>query len=273
MTSPTVSERRAVVVPAPAPSLAAVRVQGVSVRYRVPRQPVSGLKEFAIRWAHGGLVQLDFWALRDVNLEIGRGEILGVVGRNGAGKTTLLRVLARVLHPTAGRVRVFGRVAPLLELGGGFHAELTGRENVYLYASLLGLGRREVRQRFQSMVEFAGLGEFIDAPLRTYSTGMVARLGFAVAASRPVEVMLVDEALTVGDERFQQKCLARMDEYRRLGCTIVFVTHALGTARQVCDRAAWLEAGRVCQVGPAAAVIDAYAAWQPAGDGLVAGGA
>ena len=273
MISPTVSESQAVVELAPNPSLPAVRVEGVSVRYRVPREPVSGLKEFAIRWAHGRLVHMDFWALRDVNLGIARGEIFGVVGRNGAGKTTLLRVLARVLHPKEGRVWVYGRVAPLLELGGGFHAELTGRENVYLYASLLGLSRREVQQRFSSMVEFAELGEFIDAPVRTYSTGMVARLGFAVAASRPVEVMLVDEALTVGDERFQQKCLARMDEYRRLGCTIVFVTHALGIARQVCDRAAWLEEGRVRQVGPAAAVIDAYAAWQPAGSGPVARGA
>ncbi|MEW6567721.1 MAG: ABC transporter ATP-binding protein [Chloroflexota bacterium] len=173
------------------------------MRYRVPREPMSGLKEFAIRWAHGRLANRDFWALRGVSLEIGRGEIFGIVGRNGAGKTTLLRVLARVLHPTSGRVQVFGRVAPLLELGGGFHAELTGRENVYLYASLLGLERRETQRRFASMVEFAELGDFIVSPLRTYSTGMVARLGFAVATSRPSEVMLVDEALTVGDERFQ----------------------------------------------------------------------
>ncbi|HET7011759.1 MAG TPA: ABC transporter ATP-binding protein [Anaerolineales bacterium] len=246
-----------------AAALPAARLERVCVRYRVPREPVSGLKEFAVRWAHRRLAHVDFWALRDVDLEIGRGEIFGVVGRNGAGKTTLLRVLARVLHPTSGRVQVFGRAAPLLELGGGFHPELTGRENVYLYASLLGLERRDTQRRFSSMVEFAELADFIDSPLRIYSTGMIARLGFAVATSRPSEVLLIDEALTVGDERFQHKCLARMDEYRRLGCTIVFVTHALSTARQICDRAAWLEAGTVRRVGPATEVIDAYARWQP----------
>ena len=259
MSTPTASEPTVALELASASRLLAVRVEGVCVRYRVPREQVSGLKEFAIRWAQGRLDHMDFWALRDVNLEISRGEIFGVVGRNGAGKTTLLRVLARVLDPTAGRVRVYGRVAPLLELGGGFHAELTGRENVHLYASLLGFSRRERQERFQSIVEFAELGEFMDAPLRTFSTGMVARLGFAVAASGPAEVMLVDEALSVGDERFQEKCLARMDEYRRRGSTIVFVTHALGTAKEICDRAAWLEDGRVRRVGPAAEVIDTYA--------------
>ncbi len=236
----------------------AVWLQGVSVRYRVPREGVSGFKEFAIRWLQGRLAFSDFWALRDVSLGVRPGEIFGVVGRNGAGKSTLLKTAARVLHPTRGRVVVRGRVAPLLDLGMGFHSELTGRENVYLYGTLLGSSRREIEARFAEIVDFAELHDFIDAPLRMYSTGMVARLGFAVASCRPADVLLVDEALAVGDARFQEKCLERMAEYRRRGATTLLVSHALATVGRVCDRAAWLAQGQVRAIGPAAEVVERY---------------
>ncbi|MBM3121854.1 MAG: ABC transporter ATP-binding protein [Chloroflexi bacterium] len=237
---------------------AAIELTGVSVRYRLPRERVASLKEFAIRWAQGRVEYVDLWALTGVSLEVPPGEILGVIGRNGAGKSTLLKTIARVLHPTAGRVIVRGRVAALLDLGAGFHAELTGRENVYLYGTLLGHTRAEVDAVFDDVVGFAELEAFIDAPLRTYSTGMIARLGFAVATCRFAEVLLVDEVLAVGDASFQEKCLKRMDDYRRRGAAMVFVSHSADTVRQVCHRAAWLDLGHLAALGPANEVLGAY---------------
>jgi ABC-type polysaccharide/polyol phosphate transport system ATPase subunit len=236
----------------------AIEVRGVSVCYRLPRERVASLKEFAIRWAQGRVEYVNLWALKDASLEVRPGEILGVVGRNGAGKSTLLKTIARVLHPTSGRVIVRGRVAALLDLAAGFHAELTGRENVYLYGTLLGHTRAEIEAVFDDVVDFAEIGGFIDAPLRTYSTGMVARLGFAVATCRFAEVLLVDEVLAVGDARFQEKCLLRMDDYRRQGAAMVFVSHSADTVRQVCHRATWLEQGKLVMAGPAAEVLGAY---------------
>jgi ABC-type polysaccharide/polyol phosphate transport system ATPase subunit len=221
---------------------------------------VASLKEFAIRWIQRRIEYADLWALRDVDLTIGRGEIFGVVGPNGAGKSTLLKAVAGVLHPTEGRVIVRGRVAPLLELGAGFHPELTGRENVYLYGTLLGNHRRELAARFNSIVDFAELDGFIDAPLRTYSTGMTVRLGFAVATSRFADVLLVDEVLAVGDAHFQAKCLARMQAFREQGATILFVSHDLGTIAALCERALWISGGKAAACGPAADVVNAYTA-------------
>jgi ABC-type polysaccharide/polyol phosphate transport system ATPase subunit len=237
-----------------------VRVEAVSVRYRVPRERFTTFKEFAIRMAQRRVVYVDFWALRGVDLRLRTGEIFGVVGPNGAGKTTLLKTIAGVLHPARGRIWVRGRVAPILELGAGFHAELTGRENVYLYGTLLGSTRRQLDEQFTGIVDFAELGEFIDAPLRTYSAGMTARLAFAVATHRPAEVLLVDEVLAVGDVRFQEKCLGRMDSFRAQGATIVLVSHDPGLARRMCDRAVWLEAGQVAAEGPPGEVLDRYLA-------------
>jgi ABC-2 type transport system ATP-binding protein len=239
---------------------AAIRLTSVSVRYRVPRERVASLKEFAIRWIQRRMQYVDFWALEEVDLAVERGEIFGVVGPNGAGKSTLLKTVAGVLYPTAGRVVVRGRVAPLLELGAGFHPELTGRENVYLYGTLLGSTRHELDELFDSIVDFAELRGFIDAPLRTYSTGMTARLGFAVATSRLAEVLLVDEVLAVGDTRFQEKCRARMESFRRLGATILFVSHDLATIAALCERAVWLSGGRVQAAGDARDVVGRYAA-------------
>jgi ABC-2 type transport system ATP-binding protein/lipopolysaccharide transport system ATP-binding protein len=236
----------------------AIRLTDVSVCYRLPRERVSGIKEFAIRWAQGRIEYVDLWALSGVSLEVRPGEILGIVGRNGAGKSTLLKTVARVLHPTSGRVVVCGRVAALLDLAAGFHAELTGRENVYLYGTLLGHTRAEVDAVFDEVIAFAEMQEFIDVPLRSYSTGMVARLGFAVATCRFAEVLLVDEVLAVGDARFQEKCLARMDAYRAQGAAMAFVSHSADTVRRVCHRAAWLDRGRLASVGPVDQVLDAY---------------
>jgi ABC-2 type transport system ATP-binding protein len=239
---------------------ATIRLVSVSVRYRVPRERMASLKEFAIRWIQRRVEYVDFWALEEIDLAVERGEIFGVIGPNGAGKSTLLKTVAGVLHPTAGRVVVRGRVAPLLELGAGFHPELTGRENVYLYGTLLGSTRRELDGLFESIVDFAEIRDFIDAPLRTYSSGMTARLGFAVATSRFAEVLLVDEVLAVGDTRFQEKCRARMDSFRRLGATILFVSHDLPVIAAMCKRAVWLSGGRIQATGDARQVVGRYAA-------------
>jgi ABC-type polysaccharide/polyol phosphate transport system ATPase subunit len=221
---------------------------------------VASVKEFAIRWLQGRIEYQDLWGLRDVSLAVAPGEIVGVVGRNGAGKTTLLKAVAHVLHPTEGRVVVRGRTAALLDLSAGFHPELTGRENTYLFGTLLGFTHRQMEAVFDEIVDFAELQGFIDTPIRAYSSGMVTRLGFAVATCRFAEVLLVDEVLAVGDARFQDKCLERMREYRRQGATTLLVSHSTGTIRSVCDRAVWLENGRVRQIGPAEVVSAAYSA-------------
>lgn len=238
----------------------AIEVENLSVRYRVPRERVSSFKEFAIRWLQRRLVYEEFWGLRGVTLTGAKGEILGVVGRNGAGKSTLLKVLARVLHPTEGGVVVRGQVAPLLELGAGFHAELTGRENVFLYGALLGYDRRGIEDRFEAIVDFAELWDFIDAPLRVYSGGMVSRLGFAVATVDYADVFLIDEVLAVGDAEFQEKCLARLLVYQAQGATALFVSHDPGAVKRVCDRAVWIDQGRVEVHGPTSDVLEAYQA-------------
>lgn len=238
--------------------LPAIQAENLSIRYRLPKERVSSIKEFAIRWAQQRLVYEDFLALHEVDLEIYPGELFGVIGRNGAGKSTLLKVVAGLLHPAQGKVVVRGNVSPLLELGAGFHPELTGRENVYLYATLLGMRRDEIDARFDDIVDFAELWDFIDAPLRTYSTGMSARLGFAVATSRQAEVLLVDEVLSVGDVQFQAKCVQRMQIFRDQGATILFVTHDLDAVREQCDRAAWLEDGQLAACGAVNQIVDAY---------------
>ena len=235
-----------------------IRLEEVSVQYRVPRERISSFKEYAIRLLQGRVTHDQFSALRGVTLEIERGEIFGRSGANGAGKSTLLKVVSRVIKPSGGRVWVRGRVAPLLELGAGFHPELTGRENVFLNGTLLGYSRAEMAERFNDIVDFAELWDFIDAPLRTYSSGMVVRLGFAVATAAQPDILIVDEVLSVGDEDFQKKCALRMDHFRRSGVTILLVTHSTVLARSMCHRAAWLHGGQVRAYGPADEVIRQY---------------
>ncbi len=235
-----------------------VQVESASLRYLMPQERFSGMKEFAIRWLQRRVQYIDLWALRDVDIAVERSEILGIIGRNGAGKSTLLKLVAGVLQPTEGRVRVSGTIAPLLGLGAGFHPELTGRENVYLYGALLGYNRREMDDYFESIVEFAELSEFIDSPLRTYSSGMSLRLGFAVATCRYADVLLVDEVLAVGDVQFQAKCMRRMNSFRDDGASILFVSHDLGSMENICDRVIWLDEGRVVEDGSVNEVTSSY---------------
>ena len=200
----------------------------------------------------------EFWALRDVSFEVMPGERVAVVGPNGAGKTTLLKVLSRVTPPTSGRMRVRGRLASLIEVGAGFHPELTGRENIFLNGAILGMARKEIKAQFDAIVDFAGVDEFIDMPVKRYSSGMYVRLGFAVAAHLLTEVLLVDEVLAVGDAAFQKRCLGKMDEAARSGRTVLFVSHNMVAVTALCQRAVLLRHGQVAKIGPAPEVVDAY---------------
>lgn len=236
-----------------------VSVSHVSVRYRMSTEGVKSLKEVAVRALRGqGVKYNEFWALRDINLEVRRGEAVALIGNNGAGKSTLLKIIARVQRPTSGRIVVRGMISPLIELGAGFHPELTGRENVFINGAMLGFSRRQMQRKFDSIVDFSGLQAFIDSPLRTYSSGMTARLGFAIAADADPEVLIIDEALSVGDEAFQRKCVARMREFRSSGVTIFFVTHSLDSIQELCPRSVWLEGGQIRGSGPTHDVIAAY---------------
>jgi ABC-type polysaccharide/polyol phosphate transport system ATPase subunit len=240
-----------------------IRLENVSVCYRVPRERIGTFKEYAIRTLQRRVRYDEFWALRNIDLELATGEIIGIIGRNGAGKSTLAKVVARVLHPTTGRVWIKGHVAPLLELGAGFHPELTGRENVMLNGTLLGFSRKEMEEKFDRIMQFAELDEFIDAPLRTYSSGMAARLGFAVATDITPDILILDEIMSVGDEEFARKCTARMEGFQAQGATILLVTHNLATVQQMCQRALWLDHGVAKAIGPAEDVITQYqqASW------------
>lgn len=240
---------------------AAIELQGVTVRYRIPSEAIDTLKEYAIRKLRGRLDHGQLLALRDVSLVIRPGERVGIVGPNGAGKSSLFRIIARVRPPNAGRVVVRGTLAPLLELGLGFHGELTGRENAILHGTLMGRSRREMLDRMDRIAAFAELEAFLDTPIRNYSTGMVARLAFAAATDIDPDILLVDEALAVGDERFRAKCHERMAGFRERGKTFLLVSHLLDEVRETCTRALWLAEGRIVRDGPAREVCDAYQAW------------
>jgi ABC-type polysaccharide/polyol phosphate transport system ATPase subunit len=200
----------------------------------------------------------ELWAIRDVDLSIAEGEVVGVIGRNGAGKTTLLKVISRITEPTTGVARIRGRVGSLLEVGTGFHPELTGRENIFLNGAVLGMSRREISAKFDEIVDFSGVERFLDTPLKRYSSGMQLRLAFAVAAHLEPEIVVVDEVLAVGDAEFQRKCLGKMSDLRGEGRTVMFVSHDLGAIAALCRRVVWLERGAIKADGPAHAVLDEY---------------
>jgi ABC-2 type transport system ATP-binding protein len=230
----------------------AIEVRDVSKRFRIYREKPTSLKQ---RLLTSRSRAEDFWALRDVALDVGEGSTFGLIGHNGSGKTTLLKCVAGILRPTSGAILQRGRLAALLELGAGFHPELTGRENVYLNASFLGLSRKQTDAAFDDIVAFAELEQFIDTEVKFYSSGMLVRLGFAVAVYVEPDVLLIDEVLAVGDEAFQAKCLNRVREFQREGRTIVLVTHALDTVTEICDRAAMLHHGELHAIGMPAEVV------------------
>ena len=238
----------------------AIELSGVSKAFVIRRNPARNLKVRLLGLVHRRQRERRklLWALRDVDLAVRHGECVGLIGSNGSGKSTLLRIIAGIFQPTQGHVKVRGRVAPMIELGAGFHPELSGRENVYLNASLYGLSRREIAGIYDAIVKFSELAEFIDEPVKNYSTGMYVRLGFSIAAHLEPDVLLVDEVLAVGDEHFQQRCLARMAEIRRRGATLVLVSHNLQLVERICDRACLLAHGRLDLEGEPTKVIARY---------------
>jgi ABC-type polysaccharide/polyol phosphate transport system ATPase subunit len=234
----------------------AVTADGLWKNFRLYQERNQFLKAAILR---GRRVRYEeFWALKDVSLEVPTGTTFGVIGHNGSGKSTLLKTLTGILVPDQGSVKTVGRVSALLELGAGFHPELSGRENVFLNGAILGLKRKEIEKRFDDIVEFAGLEQFIDSPVKNYSSGMFVRLGFAVAANVEPDVLLIDEVLSVGDENFARKSAEKIDQFRRDGRTIVFVSHGLDSVEQLCETVAWLDHGEIQMIGPAAEVISAY---------------
>jgi ABC-type polysaccharide/polyol phosphate transport system ATPase subunit len=249
---------------APASADVAISLRDVSKRFRLYRgRQVSTVKDLFVRLLVGqggpGLFSgEELWALRDLSLELGRGRMVGIIGSNGSGKSTLLKVLGGILKPTTGAVSVRGRVSALIELGAGFHPEFTGRENVYINGVLLGLSRAEIRARFDEIVGFAGLEAFVDSPVKTYSSGMYMRLGFAIAVTVDPDVLLIDEVLAVGDEAFQHRCVGKIQEFKAAGKTIVLVSHDLGSIERLCDEAVWLDGGRLQAHGEAREVVSRY---------------
>jgi lipopolysaccharide transport system ATP-binding protein len=238
---------------------AAIVVDSVSKRFKMHRDQPTNLKEKLTRRSRGSRTE-DFWALRDVSLEIPRGTTYGLIGHNGSGKSTLLKLIAGIHRPTRGTITANGRVSAMLELGAGFHPELSGRENIFFNGSILGLSRREITARLDDIIEFSGIGDFIDVPVKVYSSGMYVRLGFSIAANLDPELLIIDEIVAVGDEEFQRRCFDRLYELRRKGTTIVFVSHSLALIQTLCDRVAWLEHGNLRAEGPAFEVVDKYVA-------------
>ena len=239
----------------------AVRVEGLSKRYYIGSNAARDvLRRRFLDWMpRGDRADEDaIWSLSDVSFDVERGEVMGIVGANGAGKSTLLKILSRIVEPTAGRAEIRGSVSSLLEVGTGFHPELTGRENVYLNGVLLGMRRAQIQERFDDIVDFAGVGEFIDTPVKRYSTGMRVRLGFAVSAHLEPEILIIDEVLAVGDLQFQKRCLGKMESVARDGRTVIFVSHNLGAVTQLCTRAVLLNKGKLEAVGETHDVVSQY---------------
>jgi lipopolysaccharide transport system ATP-binding protein len=245
---------------------AAIQAEGLSKRYRIGeyrggyetlRDTIALAARRALRLEHRPHYD-EIWALRDVSFEVAQGEVVGFIGRNGAGKSTLLKILTRITPPTQGRAEIRGRVGSILEVGTGFHPELTGRENIYLNGAILGMGRREITRKFSDIVEFSGVEKFIDTPVKRYSTGMYVRLAFAVAAHLDPEILIIDEVLAVGDYEFQQRCMGRIQDISKSGRTVLFVSHDMQAVSRLCNRAYWLEGGSVALSGSSPEVVAGY---------------
>ena len=238
----------------------AIALEHVSKNYRLwgRRSQFATLKSALLKRDLKTSPEASVAALRDVSFAVDRGEAFGIIGRNGSGKSTLLKLISGILKPTSGTVSVNGRIAALIELGAGFHPEITGRENIYINGIMLGLTRREIEQRFDKIVEFSGISDFLDQPVKTYSSGMYVRLGFAVAVHVDPDILIIDEVLSVGDEEFSAKCVAKIQEMKYRGVTLIFVTHQLDQVRTLCDRALWLDHGMLEAIGDPMRVVDAY---------------
>jgi ABC-2 type transport system ATP-binding protein len=233
-------------------------LEDVSVSYRLPDEKIATFKEFAIRVLQKKIQYNSFLALDNISFSVGKGEIFGILGKNGAGKSTLLKVLSRVLSPTQGRVWIRGSVNPLLQLGAGFHPELTGIENIYLNGTLLGHNKKEIEEKMSEIIDFAEIGNFINSPLRTYSSGMMARLGFSVATAWTPDILILDEILSVGDAAFVKKCSSKMEKIRESGSTVLLVSHSIDLVASMCQRALLLDRGKMLEIGPAKEVSKKY---------------
>ncbi len=248
----------------------AMSVKGLGKRYRIGEkaEPYKTFRDAIARAAMAPFRRLDsrsraaevghFWALKNVSFDVNRGEVLGVIGRNGAGKSTLLKILSRITDPTEGRAEIYGKVGSLLEVGTGFHPELTGRENIFMSGSILGMKKYEIENRFDQIVKFAETEKFLDTPLKYYSSGMQVRLGFSVAAHLEPEILIIDEVLAVGDASFQKKCLGKMENIANEGRTVLFVSHNMGAISSLTDRCIWIDHGRIKEIGPTAKVVTDY---------------
>jgi len=234
----------------------AVRVNDVSKKFRLYHERNQSLKSAILRGKASR--HEDFWALRDVTFEVKQGQTHGLIGSNGSGKSTLLKCLAKIYWPTSGDIEYRGRMASLLEVGSGFHLELSGRENIYLNGSILGMSKKEIDRKFDEIVDFSGVERFLDQPVKNYSSGMYVRLGFSIAINVDPDILVVDEVLSVGDEEFQRKCFQKFRELKAEGKTVIIVTHAMPVVRELCDTATWLRSGSVARVGPSGTVVDAY---------------
>ena len=236
-----------------------ISLNGVTVTYRLPKQIIRSFKEYAIHRLKAGRYDYEeFKALNNVNLHVKAGQAVGIIGRNGAGKSTLLKVIAGIIKPRVGNVSVQGRIAPLIELGAGFDPELTGRENVYLNGTLLGMTNRALTEKLAGIIEFSELDDFIDAPLRTYSSGMIARLGFALATDVKPDILILDEVLAVGDDLFQKKCRQRLNKFKQQGATILVVSHSIDLVKSMCDSVCWLERGEIRDFGVPEKIVQRY---------------
>lgn len=236
----------------------AIKVNDISMMFNKSSEKIDSLKEYVIKLVKHQLMFEEFWALQNISFEIPKGEAVGIVGLNGSGKSTLLKTIAKVLKPTKGSVEVAGTVAPLIELGAGFDANLSARENIFLNGAVLGYNRAQMREKFESIMDFAELWDFVDVPIKNFSSGMVARLGFSIATSNMPDILIVDEILGVGDFKFQKKCEKRMEKIIDNGATIVFVSHSIEQVREVCSRAIWLEKGHMIMDGPVDEVCSKY---------------
>ena len=236
-----------------------VKVENVGMRFNLSSEKVDDLKDFIIKKLKGNIQYESFWALKNINLELEKGERLGIMGLNGAGKSTLLKIIAGVLKPTEGNVTVRGKIVPLLELGAGFEKQYTGAENIYLYGAMLGYSKEFIQSKYDEIVEFSELGEFINVPIKNYSSGMRSRLGFAIATVVEPDVIILDEVLSVGDAKFRKKCEARIQQMFDKGATVLFVSYSLPQVKRICDRAIILEHGQIIadgKVGEVAAVYE-----------------